>query len=269
MTLFSYRKPLKRVLFFFFLLSLICSIAGCTPSSKIGGNSEPPEITDDPATATDVSESPSPDPGAYNGPDIPEQQEATDEFFSDAAFMGNSLMDGFRMFSGLTTCDYYAATSMTVVGATTNYCIALDSGAQGTLVEGLCQKPYGKIYILLGINEIGGEPSSFAELYGDMLDTIIAAQPDCDIYVMGLTPVSYAKSTSSDIFNMERVKLYNEQLYNVAKDKQCYYLDLVSALAGEDGYLPAEETPDGVHFSTALYQKWLAYVKTHYIQREA
>ncbi|NCC66697.1 MAG: hypothetical protein EOM14_00695 [Clostridia bacterium] len=269
MTLLSYIKPLKRAIFFVFSAVLICSVAGCTPASEIHGHSEPPEVTDNTVTDTDVSESPTPDSDAYNGPDVPEQPEASDDFFSDSAFMGNSLMDGFRMFSGLTTCDYYAATSMTVVGATTNYCIVLDNGAQGTLVDGLCQKPYGKIYILLGINEIGCEPSNFGQIYGEMLDTIIAAQPDCDIYVMGLTPVSYAKSTSSDIFTMERVNLYNEQLYNISKDKQCYYLDLVSALAGEDGYLPAEETPDGVHFSTALYQKWLTYVKTHYIPREA
>ncbi len=178
--------------------------------------------------------------------------------------MGNSLMDGFRLFSGLTTCDYYAATSMTVVGATTKACIKLDNGNTGTLVDGLIQKPYAKIYILLGINEIGFDTQTFIDYYSSMLDTIIAAQPKCNIYIMGITPVSKAKSDSSTTFNMKRINEYNTALRQLAADKGCYYMDLVSALAGPDGYLPADETTDGVHFSAQVYKNWLDYVKTHY-----
>ena len=178
--------------------------------------------------------------------------------------MGNSLMDGFRLFSGLTTCDYYAATSMTVVGATSKACVTLDTGAQGTLVDGLTQKPYGKIYILLGINEIGYDVNTFIDYYTTMLDAIIAKQPNCDIYIMSLTPVSQKKSDSSETFNMKRINEYNAALRQLAADKGCYYMDLVSALAGADGYLPANETTDGVHFSADVYKTWLQYVKTHY-----
>lgn len=226
------------------------------------GKVKPPTVSQDVAGQSgNVSPSPTEKP---EGPDLPEREAVGDDFFSDAAFMGNSLMDGFRMFSGLTTCDYYAATSMTVVGADSKYCIKLDNGNQGTLVDGLKQKPYGKIYILLGINEIGYDVKTFIELYGKMLDDIMSAQPNCDIYIMGLTPVSEAKSSSSDTFNMTRINEYNSALHQLAADKGCYYLDLVSALAGPDGYLPANKTTDGIHFSADVYKTWLAYVKTHY-----
>ena len=223
----------------------------------------PPSVADDPAAVVETA-SPSPSAEELTGPDLAEKEPVDDEYFSDAAFMGNSLMDGFRLFSGLTTCDYYAATSMTVVGATTKVCVTLDNGAQGTLVDGLTQKPYGKIYILLGINEIGFEVQTFIDYYSAMLDTIIAAQPDCDIYIMGITPVSAAKSSSGEVFNMTRITEYNTALRQLAEDKGCYYMDLVSALAGPDGYLPASESTDGVHLSVKMYQAWLAYVKTHY-----
>lgn len=224
-----------------------------------------PSVSGDPIVPQDASASPSPSVPAFS-PDVPEQTAAEDDFFSDAAFMGNSLMDGFRLFSGLTTCDYYAATSMTVLGADENVCITLDNGNSGTLVDGLLQKPYGKIYILLGINEIGYDVDTFIGYYSTLLDTIKAGQPDCDIYVMGLTPVSAAKSAGSDTFNMTRINSYNEGLYELAAEKGCYYLDLVSALAGSDGYLPADVTTDGVHFSAEVYQQWLGYVKTHYVK---
>ncbi len=231
----------------------------------------PPSVSGGPAVVVETT-SPSPSDSSAPAssdeplakPDLAQREPVDDEFFSDAAFMGNSLMDGFRLFSGLTTCDYYAATSMTVVGATTKACVALDNGAQGTLIDGLTQKPYGKIYILLGINEIGFEVQTFIDYYSAMLDTIIAAQPDCDIYIMGITPVSAAKSSSGEVFNMTRITEYNTALRQLAADKGCYYMDLVSALAGPDGYLPASETTDGVHLSVNMYKKWLDYVKTHY-----
>ena len=264
MTPLKNKKSFRSLIFFALIAVAGLLLALCLPTSDA-----------DPAgpTASDILQSPEPDlppspQDSYTGPDVPELEPVDDEFFSDAAFMGNSLVDGFKLFSGLAVCDYYTATSMTVLGATSNSCITLDDGTSCTMVDGLTQKPYGKIYILLGINEIGGDVDTFGQMYADMLDTIIAAQPECDIYVMGLTPVSYEKSSSSDTFNMERIALYNEKLRSIAAEKRCYYLDLISALSGEDGYLPASETTDGVHFTAGTYAKWLDYLRTHYIEPE-
>ncbi|MEG1490771.1 MAG: GDSL-type esterase/lipase family protein [Oscillospiraceae bacterium] len=268
----------SRAIFFALIIAMLFSLTACnnkkpkesptaSPTESVDPNSviEPPSVSGKDEASPSPSTPASPSPSAVVGPDLPLCDPASDEFFADAAFMGNSLMDGFRMFSGLTTCDYYAATSMTVIGAKSNYCITLDNGASGTMVDGLTQKPYGKIYILLGINEIGYEVTEFIKLYGEMLDAIIAAQPDCDIYIMGLTPVSAIKSAGSDTFNMTRVTAYNDALHQLAADKGCYYLNLVEALAGADGFLPANETSDGVHFSANVYKTWLNYVKTHYV----
>ncbi|MGE4353972.1 MAG: GDSL-type esterase/lipase family protein, partial [Oscillospiraceae bacterium] len=184
-------------------------------------------------------------------PDITEQEPVDDEFFSDAAFLGNSLVDGFRLFSGLNNCDYYAATSMTVTAA-------------GPLIDQMAEKQYGKVYILLGINEIGYDVDYFKGLYADMLDRIRDTQPDADIYIMSLTPVSAYKSANSNTFNMTRVKAYNDALYALAKEKDCWYLDICTALAGDDGYLPSNVTSDGVHFAAEHYKVWLEYLRTHY-----
>lgn len=229
-----------------------------TVSSKPSDNPGT-EVTDPPVE----SDTPSPD---LSGPDIPlRDTPADDDFFADAAFMGNSLMNGFELYSGLATPDYYTATSMSVTGATSKYVITLDNGNSGTMVEALTQKPYGKIYILLGINEIGMNVTAFTDAYGAVLDTIRAAQPECDIYIMGISPVSAAKSSSSDSFNMTKIGEYNTALYNLAADKGCYYMDLVEALSDDTGFLPASETTDGVHFSVKIYEIWLEYVRTHYI----
>jgi hypothetical protein len=82
---------------------------------------------------------------------------------------------------------------------------------------------------------------------------------------MSLTPVSYNKSSTSDTFNMTRVKEFNGALHELAEEKECYYLDLCTALAGSDGYLPADVTSDGVHFSLSVYADWADYLRTHYV----
>lgn len=278
------KKNVKSVVFFVLITVLVISISGCghkTIPKKEKESPEPNTTDADLTTAKDGETGNKVEPPQLApenkdtqlaeiktddvSPDVPEGPAKDDDYFADAAFMGNSLMDGFRLFSGLTTCDYYAATSMTVVGADSNKCITLDNGNPGSFVEGLCQKPYGKIYILLGINEIGYNLESFVDMYSEMLDKIIAAQPDCDIYIMGLTPVSAEKSQNSDIFNMEHIKTFNTALRKLAKDKGIWYLDLVEALSGDDGYLPSQETSDGIHFSASVYSTWLDYVKTHYV----
>lgn len=268
------------------IISLIalpaCSCGAIHPADETaspGQDEQPPTValqSDPPSTETvslpessEPTENPepveSPEPTKPLGPSVPWCDPADDEFFSDAAFMGNSLMNGFELYTGLTTPDYYTATSMTVIGAQSTVCVTLDNGTAGTMVDGLCQKPYGKIYILLGINEIGLNVDDFIASYSTMLDTIIAAQSDCDIYVMSLTPVSRAKDSSGEVFNMTRIYSYNTALFELAAEKGVYYLDLVTPLVGQDGFLPADKTFDGVHFTADLYQVWLEYVRTHHV----
>ena len=220
--------------------------AAPSPSAPIPTPSQPT-----PPLPTATVATPDPDAPRNPGSTAPVSARVDDEWFSDAAFLGNSLVDGFRLFSGLTTCDVYAATSMTVMGS-------------GDLIRQMNAKQYGKVYVLLGINEIGYDPDYFKTQYSNMLDTIIAGQPDADIYVMGLTPVSEHKSTTDSTFTMDRVRAYNDRLLSLAIEKGCYYIDLCEALANESGYLPADVTTDGVHFSASHYQVWLEYLRTHH-----
>ena len=127
----------------------------------------------------------------------------------------------------------------------------------------LIQKQYAKIYIELGINELGGDSDSFIQSYGKMIDTIRAAEPDADIYILSILPVSKDKSAEGQ-FTIERVKACNEKLYALATEKECYYMDVYSALLGSDGYLPADETWDGVHLTPDTYAIWENYMRTHY-----
>ena len=194
-------------------------------------------------------------------PDLSLRERADDSFFADTAFLGNSLVDGLRLYSKLKV-DYYCVTSMTAYSALYTQNVPLRSGAYGTYLDAMNQKQYGKIYIELGINEIGSSVDYFIQLYGAMLDKIKAAQPNADIYIMAITPTSRARIGSS--FSRDRVILYNSALYKLAGERECYYLDDFTPLADSEGYLPSAQTWDGVHFTVAKYKDWEEIIRTYY-----
>ena len=214
---------------------------------------QPPTATPEPTP--EPTPSPTPEPTTVpipELPEIPEQEKAAeDEYFADAAFLGNSLVDGFRLWSGLSVCDVYAETSMTVLNAQ-------------KLIDKMGDEQYGKIYMLFGINELYLGPEKMAENYGKVIDTLREKNPDAIIYVMAVTPVSKSKSESSQ-FTKESIEEINEALYGMAEDKECWYVDLFDALSNDEGYLPDEVTSDGVHFTPSYYKIWLDYLRTHYV----
>lgn len=219
--------------------------------------------TSDTSGTSESSEPEESEPRVWSSPRVGKSDPVGDDWFADAAFVGNSLTEGFYAWSGVQYGDAYASTSMSVLGVADVDAVTLADGSTGTILEGLAQKPYGKIYILLGINEISMAPADFRAAYETMLDRIQAIQPDADIYIEGLSPVTKWKSDSSAYFNMDNVRAYNCELFELAFERGLYYIDLCEALAGNDGYLPDDADTDGVHFTMSYYPKWYEYLKTH------
>ena len=195
-------------------------------------------------------------------PDLSLRARADDSFFTDTAILGNSLIVGLSAYSNLKTPDYYCVTSMSVASALNTRNVLLNNGAYGTYLDAMAQKQYGKVYIELGINEMGGSVDVYISHYRALLDKIRATQPNADIYIMAVTPTSRAKTGTS--FSRERVIMYNNALYQLAADWGCWYLDDFTPLADSEGYLPASDTWDGVHFVVAKYRVWEELIRTHY-----
>lgn len=200
----------------------------------------------------------------YAGPDLTEQEEMDDSFFENAAILGNSLVEGLRMYSDMHSLQYFSAKSVSVYSAMHTKDAQMHDGTYGTLVQALCQEQHDKIYIELGTNELGNEVDYFIERYADMLDTIMEAEPEAEIYILSVMPITKHKSESNSVYNMDRVKLYNEALYQLADEKQVHYMDLCSAFVGEDGYLPWDYSGDGIHIHAPYYEIWEHCMRTLY-----
>ena len=182
-------------------------------------------------------------------PDLRTMPRAEDDFFSDAAMLGNSLVDGMMLYSGL-PMSYYGGTGLTVFKNKLN---------------DLLLKSYGKVYIEFGINEIGGSVDSFISEYRNIVNRIHAALPDAQVYLMAITPVTKAKNDAGT-FTMKKIASFNEALYALAEETDCWYLDSCGGLCDGTGYLPQSYAGwDGSpHLEVAGYKAWAELIRTHY-----
>ncbi len=200
----------------------------------------------------------------YVGSTVPIRDAAGDEFFSDACFIGNSLVDGLSYYSELDTASYYSTTGMTVLSANSKYNFYSPIGTYETAVGAAAAGDYSKVYIELGINEIGLDVWRFKAYYSDIIDRLQSSLPEADIYILSLTPVN-TKRNSGGIFTMANVNAYNEALKLLAIEKGCYYLDCVTSMVDASGFLSDGDTWDGVHFYEHKYLEWEEIIRTHYV----
>lgn len=198
------------------------------------------------------------------GSAVPMSAEAEDEWFDDAAFIGNSLCDGLMLFGTVKNAQFYCAQSINVQNIYTEKCINIGNGEYIPITDALARDQYNKVFIMLGINEIYKDSEWFYENYAKLIDHIRDTQPDAEIYIHSIMPVTAAKSASGN-YNRTNVIRQNEQIVQLCKDKQAYYIDVFTHFADSEGYLPTEASSDGVHLTRAYYQVWSDYLKTHTI----
>lgn len=187
------------------------------------------------------------------------------KYFKNSVFVGNSLTVGLQLSSGLRDSTFLAAKSLTVSSALDKKVIRSGSSGQFiTILEGLNKRTYDNVYLMFGINELGWAYSSvFVEQYRVFVEEIKKVQPEANIYIQSILPVSKARSDTDQIYNNNKIKEYNQLLEKLAKDQGVIYLDVSSAVKNQEGVLPEDATSDGIHLKKPYCMKWLAYIMEH------
>jgi lysophospholipase L1-like esterase len=190
-------------------------------------------------------------------------------YFDDVAFLGDSITQGMEIYdTGLPNaryCAYKGVGPNAVVAGST--CKRVD-GTEEVPLEALAAANPKAVYILLGTNVLtrDTELTSFLAYYGLMLDKIRELLPNATIYVQSITPVrpEVREDENHDGMYTERFALANNELAALALETGCYFLDLWSFLADENGDLLEEYAqPDGYHIKAEGYAVWVDYLRTH------
>lgn len=196
----------------------------------------------------------------------PEREAVDNTYFEDAAFVGDSRTDGFMIYSGIGCGDNLTSNGLSIFKLEEKKAITID-GEKYTLLEALARKEYGKVYLSLGVNELGYyDDQGFYEAYCRAIDAIRACQPNAVIYIQGLIPLNedvIHETGGRSYLTNEHLVIYSDLMRKAAQEKQVVYLDLYSEFVDESGQLPAEASKDGVHLRSEWCRQWLEYLKTH------
>lgn len=196
----------------------------------------------------------------------PEREAVDNRYFDDAAFVGDSRTDGFLIYSGIGTGKNLTSNGLSIFKLEEKKALTID-GKEYTLLEALALQQYGKVYLSLGVNELGYyDDQGFYDSYCKAIDDIRRIQPHAVIYVQNLIPLNeevIAQTTKRSYLTNEHLRVYNDLIKKAAQEKQVAYLDLYSEFVNENGELPAEASKDGVHLRSDWCKQWLTYLQTH------
>lgn len=188
-------------------------------------------------------------------------KEAEEDYYKDTVFIGDSRTQGLQINAGLTSPDFFAGRGLNVKNARTEKVVKNAAGKAVTVIDALKDKQYKKVYICFGINELGWPYTNiFADEYQKTIDAIKKIQPNAEVVVQGILPVTEKKSKSDKIFNMKNVKKFNKVIKKMAEDNGETYVDNSPAVANDKGYLPSDVTPDGIHMNREYCKRILAYI---------
>lgn len=180
-------------------------------------------------------------------------------YFDDACFIGDSFTQGLSIYSKNPNADYYY-----YVGVGTKNLDKVDftlpGGNKGNLWDALGQKQYGKIYILLGINELGSDPPEvFAQRYAEVIKKVQALQPGATIFIQSILHTTQQKSSTTN-FKNETINKNNEALKMLADGNKVFYIDINPLFDDETGALRSDISGDGVHIKANCYIEWRDYL---------
>ena len=197
----------------------------------------------------------------WAGP-VPESAQVEDTYFDDVVFLGDSRTDGLRLYSGLQHGTFLCSTGATVESV---FSKAVETPAgELPLLDALAALDCGKIYIMLGINELGWNGTeTFRTQSTELIQRLQKDHPDAEIVIQSILPVSAKKDAEGRYVNNGRIKEYNQVWLELAEEFDVAYLNVAEGVAGEDGLLPSELCYDGVHLNQAGCQMWLDYLRTH------
>lgn len=192
---------------------------------------------------------------------VPERANAVyDSHFDRSCMIGNSLVEGFLMWSGVTNMRYIYGT-----GAVVNNVLGTLDLSPLTLNDA---DYYHDIYLMFGLNEVGTDVNSFVQSYKTLIEYVREHQTKANIYVISVTPVTQdVDADPNEVQSMERINAFNSALKQLCADNNCWYLDIYSMLVDEYGFLSSDYAfaGDGKHFEKSGYVAWANYMKTHYV----
>ena len=140
-----------------------------------------------------------------------------------------------------------------------------NSGNRYTLSDYLKAHSEPVIYVCYGVNGLNGlTEEKYKATYEELVDKIVSlAGNNRKVVLMSIWPVDDNGRYRGSVKN-EWVDKYNTFLFEMARDKGLYYLNIASILKDENGSIKKEyDSGDGLHYKSSAYKDILDYIIHH------
>ena len=185
----------------------------------------------------------------------------TEDYFSDALFIGDSRTVGMQQSGLLPNATFYAKTGIGI-GELLSQCIVNEGGYLISVEIALHRHSFGKVYIMIGINDMSmGDTDWFRQQYEKIIQAVRQTQPDAIIYIQGNIPMSYGIQDFDGSLNNRNLRLRDEASRELADSETIFYLDVDTLYADKNGHLASMYTADGLHIKRNYYPLWVDYLE--------
>lgn len=181
------------------------------------------------------------------------------DYLDDALFIGDSRTATIYEYAGWEKVDFFVRTGLTIWDV-------WEKDMDGTYLEDILnQKQYGKIYIMLGVNELGNETAElFRQEYEGVLAKIRKLQPEAIIFVEAIIHVTAEKDAEGTYINNQEIDVRNQEIEKLTDGEKIFWLDANEVLdAPGTGKLNSEYTFDGVHLKVKYLDVWQRFLLEH------
>jgi len=285
---------LKRGLIIVWVCLLIVSsfFSGCGTSDTQGTTKEVTQATEEQtteATSEEVTETQEETTekaeeasASEESPVTYEYTQVDDSYFNDAVFIGDSISYGFELYvtekraNGETVLgEAQFLTSGSLSYGNSLWDVSDESvhptynGEKMKLEDAIAQIKPGKIFILLGTNDVAlyGVEQTIANADTE-ISRMLEASPGAEIFIMSTTPkYSPAESNVDGALNNADIDALNVAMRQFAVEKGYNFMNIAPLFKDETGGLAADYCSDkegmGIHFTSAAYDIWLDFLYSY------
>ena len=178
-----------------------------------------------------------------------------ESWFDNTLFIGDSRVEGLKMFARLGEADYFCDVGLQVYTVLERELEDRNFPKQ-TLESLLKSKVYDHIIINFGLNEAGYPEQSFRGKLIALLNVISEIQPDSKLILHGILSVTEQKSQSAPYLSLSNLQSRNGIISSLTEDENWVYVDANPWFTDENGYLLESITNDGYHPTVTGYRHW-------------
>lgn len=174
-------------------------------------------------------------------------------------FIGDSRTVGLFEYAGLAQTDFFCDIGMSVYNIYEKT-VSVPGVGKVRLEELLQNQTYGKIYLMLGINELGYHLEQTLEEYQKLVTYIQDRQPEALLFLQANLHVTQSRSEQDPVINNPAINKLNAAISKLADGQKIYYLDANPLFDDANGNLSSEQSADDAHLYARYYPEWGAWI---------